>query len=70
MNNGKTSARKLSEKFEVSVRTIQRDIDSLCQAGVPIVAETGINGGYYIEENFRMDAHTVSNEDYSFILTS
>lgn len=70
MNNGKTSARELSQKFEVSVRTIQRDIDSLCQAGIPIVAETGTNGGYYLEENFRMDAHTVSNEDYSFILTS
>jgi predicted DNA-binding transcriptional regulator YafY len=34
------------------------------------VAETGANGGYYLEEDFRMDAHTVSNEDYSFILTS
>ncbi|HHT42382.1 MAG TPA: WYL domain-containing protein [Firmicutes bacterium] len=70
MNHGKTPARELSQKFEVSVRTIQRDIDSLCQAGIPIVAETGANGGYYLEEDFRMDAHTVSNEDYSFILTS
>lgn len=70
MNNGKAAARELSQKFEVSVRTIQRDIDSLCQAGIPIVAETGTNGGYYLDESFRMDAHTVSNEDYSFILTS
>ena len=69
MNHGKTPTRAFS-KFEVSVRTIQRDIDSLCQAGIPIVAETGANGGYYLEEDFRMDAHTVSNEDYSFILTS
>ncbi|MDI9441253.1 MAG: YafY family protein [Bacillota bacterium] len=70
LNKGKTTARELSQKFEVSVRTIQRDMDSLCQAGIPIVAETGANGGYYIAENFRMDAHTVSNEDYSFILAS
>lgn len=70
LNNGKTASRELSQKFEVSVRTIQRDIDLLCQAGIPIVAKTGINGGYYLQENFRMDAHMVSNEDYSFILTS
>jgi predicted DNA-binding transcriptional regulator YafY len=33
LNNGKASSRELSQKFEVSVRTIQRDIDALCQAG-------------------------------------
>lgn len=70
LNNGKTSASKLSRKFEVSVRTIQRDIDSLCRAGIPIVAETGTNGGYYLTENFHMDAHMATNEDYSFILTA
>lgn len=70
LNNGKATAAELSRKFEVSVRTIQRDIDSLCQAGIPIVAETGANGGYYIAENFRMDAHMATNEDYTFILTA
>jgi len=70
LNNGKATARELSKKFEVSIRTIQRDIESLCQAGIPLVAETGANGGYYLAENFRMDAHTATNEDYSFILTS
>lgn len=70
LNNGKTSSRELSRRFEVSARTIQRDIDSLCQAGIPIAAETGASGGYYISENFRMDAHTASNEDYAFILTA
>lgn len=33
LNHGRTSARKLSERFEVSIRTIQRDIDALCCAG-------------------------------------
>jgi predicted DNA-binding transcriptional regulator YafY len=70
LNNGKTSSRELAQKFEVTVRTIQRDIDSLCQAGIPIVAETGANGGYYLSEKFRMDAHTATSEDYSFILTA
>ncbi len=37
LNNGKATARELSQKFEVSVRTIQRDVESLCQAGMIIL---------------------------------
>lgn len=40
LNNGKATVAELSRKFEVSVRIVQRDTDSLCQAGIPIVAET------------------------------
>lgn len=70
LNHGKTSATELSKKFEVSVRTIQRDIDSLCQAGVPIVSETGVSGGYYLSDSFIMNAQTATEEDYSYILTA
>lgn len=70
LNHGKTTAKELSEKFEVSVRTIQRDVDSLCLSGIPIVAETGASGGYYLDGSFRMNAQMVSKEDYSFILTA
>lgn len=70
LNHGKTTSTELSQKFSVSVRTIQRDIDSLCQAGIPIVAEAGASGGYYLAESFRLDAHTATNEDYAFILTA
>ena len=38
----------LAEQFEVSRRTISRDIDTLCQAGIPIVTRQGINGGISI----------------------
>ncbi len=70
LNHGKTSASELARKFEVSVRTVQRDIDSLCQAGIPIVAETGASGGYSLSEAFRLDAHTATNEDYALMLTA
>ena len=41
----KVTAPYLAEKFEVSRRTINRDIDALCMAGIPIVTKQGQNGG-------------------------
>ncbi|HAH62027.1 MAG TPA: YafY family transcriptional regulator, partial [Treponema sp.] len=46
LNHEKTSASALARQFEVSVRTIQRDIESLCLAGIPVAAEYGADGGY------------------------
>lgn len=43
------SARKMAERFEVSVRTIERDLGALQQAGVPVYATTGRRGGYAID---------------------
>lgn len=43
------SARRLAERFEVSIRTVERDITALQQAGVPIWAEPGRTGGYVID---------------------
>lgn len=45
----------LSEQFEVSRRTINRDIEDLCKAGIPIVTKQGVNGGISIMENYKMD---------------
>ncbi|HJP74933.1 MAG TPA: YafY family protein [Pseudonocardiaceae bacterium] len=44
------SARELAARYEVSVRTIARDIDALTQAGVPIYADTGRRGGYTLDK--------------------
>ena len=43
------SARSLAEHFEVSVRTIERDLLALQESGVPIYAEPGRNGGYVLD---------------------
>jgi predicted DNA-binding transcriptional regulator YafY len=70
LNHGKTPASELAKLFEVSVRTIQRDVESLCQAGIPVIAETGSTGGYYLPEHFKMDKQTASEDDYRNMLTA
>lgn len=45
----------LAEQFEVSRRTINRDIEDLCKAGIPIVTRQGVNGGIAIMDNFKMN---------------
>lgn len=44
------SARRLAERYEVSTRTIERDILALQESGVPVYAETGRHGGYVIDK--------------------
>lgn len=48
------SSRWLAERFEVSVRTIERDLSALQQAGVPIWATTGRNGGYAVDTSMTL----------------
>ena len=43
------SARRLAQRFEVSTRTIERDLSALQQSGVPIWAEPGRTGGYCLD---------------------
>ena len=43
------TARQLADRFEVSVRTIERDLNALIQAGVPLYATPGPGGGYAVD---------------------
>jgi len=70
LNHGKTSASVLARRFEVSVRTIQRDIDALCLAGIPVIADIGANGGYELPDTFSMERHAATKADYTHILTA
>lgn len=58
----------LAEKFEVSRRTIDRDIDALCRAGIPLVTTRGVNGGVSIMEGYRIDRTVLSSSDMRAIL--
>ncbi len=70
LNHNTVSAAILAKKFEVSTRTIQRDIESLSLAGIPIISLHGVNGGYSIEESFRLEKQVASSEDYLYIATA
>lgn len=52
---GLVTGKELAEHFEVSLRTIYRDIDKISEAGVPIAAEGGPGGGYYLMENYNLN---------------
>ncbi|WP_339324902.1 YafY family protein [Paenibacillus sp. FSL W8-0194] len=49
----KLTAAQIAESLEISVRTVYRYIDALCASGVPIVAESGHDGGVRILESFK-----------------
>jgi predicted DNA-binding transcriptional regulator YafY len=48
------NAKHLAARYEVSVRTIERDIDALLQAGVPIYADVGRHGGYTLDKSMTL----------------
>jgi len=58
----------LSEVFEVSRRTINRDIEDLCRAGIPIVTKQGINGGISIMEGYKIDKTMLTRDEMQDIL--
>lgn len=67
LQQDKITAPLLAEKFEVSRRTISRDIDDLCKAGIPIVTAQGQNGGISIMEGYRIDKTLLTSSDMQAI---
>ena len=58
----------LAERFEVSRRTINRDIEDLCKAGIPVVTQQGVNGGISIMEGYKIDRTLLTSSDLQAIL--
>ncbi|MGL5437385.1 MAG: helix-turn-helix transcriptional regulator [Lachnospiraceae bacterium] len=70
MEKGSMTAPELAKHFEVSVRTIYRDIDILSAAGIPIYTTQGKGGGISIQENFVLNKSLVSEQEQRQILMS
>ncbi len=58
----------LADQFEVSRRTINRDIEDLCKAGIPIATRQGVNGGISIMENYKLDKTLFTQREMQDIL--
>jgi predicted DNA-binding transcriptional regulator YafY len=68
LQGGRKSASQLASRFEVSRRTILRDIDALSQVGVPIVALPGSGGGYELAEGFWLPPLHLTTDEASLLL--
>ena len=69
MKRETVTAAELAERFEVSVRTIYRDMDTLSTAGIPIYAKKGRNGGICLTEQFVLNKMLITKEEQQEILS-
>ena len=70
MNKGNVTAAELAERFEVSVRTIYRDVETLSMAGIPVYSQKGKNGGIGLTEQFVLNKLLISKEEQQRILAA
>ncbi|HCA28962.1 MAG TPA: DNA-binding transcriptional regulator [Ruminococcaceae bacterium] len=63
LQNDKSTAPELAKRFNVSRRTILRDIDTLCLAGIPIVTLRGGDGGISIMEGYKINKNVLTAEE-------
>jgi len=69
LNRQRVQARDLADHFNVSVRTIYRDIDAINRAGIPIVTHQGHNGGLGIVDNYKIDRQVLTLQDMVSMLS-
>ncbi|MDF2905986.1 MAG: DNA-binding transcriptional regulator [Herbinix sp.] len=66
----KVTAPYLADKFEVSRRTINRDIEDLCKAGIPVVTVQGGNGGISIADGYRIDKSVLTYQEMEHVVAA
>lgn len=69
LNNEILSASSLADEFQVSPRTIYRDIEVICAAGIPVVSYQGTNGGFGIIKGYKFDKSLMGSYDILNLIT-
>ncbi|OJD71017.1 YafY family protein [Bacillus sp. NH11B] len=69
LNNEILSASSLADEFQVSPRTIYRDIEAICAAGIPVVSYQGTNGGFGIIKGYKFDKSLMGSYDILNLIT-
>lgn len=70
LNRRRVTARELADYFDVSVRTVYRDIEAIMAAGIPIMSFQGNTGGFGIMENYKLNRQLLTFQDMTAILTA
>ncbi len=70
LDRKRATAPELAAEFEVSTRTIYRDVEALSSAGIPIYAEPGRNGGIYLLQDFILDRAILSEHEKQEVLAA
>lgn len=68
-NRGKVTGKELAEHFEVSLRTIYRDIEKIGEAGIPIASTGGVGGGFYIMDNYNLDKLFLNKGEFNTLMS-
>lgn len=68
LDKKRIGAQELADMFEVSPRTIYRDIDAINMAGIPIRGASGVGGGFEIMQEYKIDKKVFSTADLSVLL--
>lgn len=69
LDKERIGAQELANMFEVSLRTIYRDIETINISGIPVRSIPGVGGGFEIMSNYKIDKNVFSTTDLSVILT-
>ena len=69
LQRDKVTAPELAKRFEVSRRTIHRDIDDICKAGIPVITYQGGDGGIAIADGFKLDKSVLAIDELQSIIT-
>ena len=70
MQKEQTTAAELAARFEVSVRTVRRDIDALCRSGIPVCTARGKGGGISLLPGFVLNKSMLSQNEKTEILSA
>lgn len=70
LSRGKTSAVNLASRFGISSRSVMRYIEAISLAGIPIISETGRNGGYYIADSYKITDGFMTAEEFEALISA
>jgi predicted DNA-binding transcriptional regulator YafY len=68
LQKGKSTAPELAKRYEVSTRTIFRDAEDICKAGIPLVSKQGGGGGISIAEDYRLNHSALTMDELHSLL--